>query len=208
MKTIIAFHGRKQTGKSTAAEILVATYGARLLSFAEPLRSIVSHAFGFTNEMLRDPARKEAIDSRYGVTPRWLLQRIGDGLRSGLGQGVLVKALIDRVVAEDGPLYVVDDCRYQYELATLRQLEDRHPLALAGYVVHLERTDAAPSTDQHASETETDVSMADVDGWIRWSDRDPLRDQIPREMGRLCSLYPPVRRAFNLAVLRGSVPIH
>ncbi len=205
MRTIIAFHGRKEMGKSTAATLLVHEYGARPLSFAEPLYRTVSRAFDIPIAVMHDRATKEAIDPRYGVSPRWLLQHVGDGVRAGLGADILIRALVDTVTREDWPLYVVDDCRYLEEVQALRRLEDKHPMAVAGYVIHLERLDAPPGTDDHQSEIEAQWET-DMDGWIEWSSDKPLDSQVEAEMRRLCGRFVPVRRALNLAAMRGGWP--
>lgn len=205
MRTIIAFHGRKAMGKTTAATYLVHKYGARLLSFAEPLYHIVSRGFDIPIADMRQRPSKELVDPRYGVSPRWLMQRVGDGVRAGLGSDILVRTLVNTVEREDWPLYVVDDCRFAAEVAALRTLEDRHAMSIAGYVIHLERTDAEPSTDTHPSETEA-ASRDNTDACIAWSEANPLDSQVDREIMRLCGSFVPVRRALNLAAMRGGWP--
>lgn len=202
MKVIVAFHGQKAMGKTTAASIVATEHGARRISFAEPLYRMVSCSFDIPLSVLHDRATKEAVDPRYGVSPRRLLQRTGDGIRAAFGTDVFIRTLVDTVARSDWPFYVVDDCRYVAEVNALRRLEENHPMALYGYVIHLERTDAAGPVDDHRSETE--AALADgVDGRIEWSAAKPLDSQVVAEIRRLCGRFMPVRRAMNLAAIRG-----
>lgn len=205
-QTIIAFHGPKRSGKSTAARMLAASHGAKVLSFADPLRRLVGVSFDIPEGDLIGSESKEVIDPRYGVTPRWLMQHVGDGVRDAFGSLALIRALIDRVLADDWPFYVVDDCRFLNEVASIRTLEDdRSPafLNLAGYVIHLERTDRPPTIDPHRSEREAEeIKREEVDGWIQWNAAGSLGSQVASEISRLSGKFAPVRRAINLAAMR------
>lgn len=64
---IIALAGRKGSGKTTAAEIFIKR-GFKQVSFAAPLKSIVSKIFGLSLETLNDPVAKENYQISVPVT--------------------------------------------------------------------------------------------------------------------------------------------
>lgn len=116
--TVIAFLGRAGSGKTTAAQHLVETFGAKRISFATPLKKLAAHVFKFTDEQLYGSTEaKEKIDPRYGVSPREFLIRLGDGARRFLGPRVWVDAAFSEIMSV-GPanaLFVIDDLRYPSE---------------------------------------------------------------------------------------------
>lgn len=63
---IIALTGKKQSGKSTLADLIdEASYcGTSIESFASPLKSAACAIFGFTKDQVEDPVQKERLDER------------------------------------------------------------------------------------------------------------------------------------------------
>jgi len=121
---IIGITGPAGAGKSTVAAYLEQRYGATRYSLAEPLKEIVRRAFSLTYEQVYGTqAEKEAVDPRYGVNPRWLLQRIGtEGIRSVMGADVWALMLRARIASERPEIAVVDDVRFENEASVLREL--------------------------------------------------------------------------------------
>ncbi len=109
-------------GKTTVARHLVDVFGAEVRSLAGPMKRAVQKTFGFSDAQLwGTQAEKEAVDPRYGFSPRWLLQRLGtEGLRDEFGADIHLHALLHGLrrdeaarPAEASPrLYVVDDVRF------------------------------------------------------------------------------------------------
>jgi len=128
------------------------------------LKRAAQRVFGFTDEQVWG-AQKEAVDPRYGFSPRWLLQRLGtEGLRAEFGDDIHARALLRglRQRPPEGPprLVVVDDVRFP---------NDAHFIAqggpdFRGAVLKLVCTDAGgASAGAHASEDAIDaVSPEDV----------------------------------------------
>ena len=79
VKIIIGIIGKRRSGKSTAAEYLVNGYSFIKISFATPLKMLCKNLFFLTNEQLEGDS-KDVIDNRYGVSPRQLMQTIGNEL--------------------------------------------------------------------------------------------------------------------------------
>ena len=81
---LIGFGCTAQVGKDTAAEYLEKKYPGRVkrVSFAEALKSVAMELFGLTWDQCYGPQEiKEAVDPRYNLTPREILQGIGEKMR-------------------------------------------------------------------------------------------------------------------------------
>ena len=86
------------------------------------MKRAVQKVFEFSDaQVWGTQAEKEAIDPRYGISPRWLLQRLGtEGLRAEFGEDIHLIALINNLRKEEAArpvgaaprLYVVDDVRF------------------------------------------------------------------------------------------------
>lgn len=169
MTNIVGFVGRAGSGKSTAAAHVLARCGGARFSLAEPLKLMARDVLGFSHEQLYGTqAQKEAVDPRYGFSPRWFLQRLGtEGCRKHLGPDVWVHALMRaiglwRSCGASG-VAVVDDVRFPNEADAIR--------AAGGFVVRLVCPDAPPTPGaEHASEALVDDVPSD---WTIVSPRTP-----------------------------------
>jgi hypothetical protein len=150
-------------GKTTVARHLVEVHGAQIRSLAGPMKRAVRSVFGFSDGQLwGSQADKEAIDRRYGFSPRWLLQRLGtEGLRAEFGEDVHVRALLHglrreqaaRAAAAAPVLYVVDDVRFPNDARFVAESGAEH----RGAVLKIVSTDVAPAAHgAHASESAVD----------------------------------------------------
>lgn len=117
MTVLIGIAGPAGSGKTTVANYLARTYGARVYALATPLKEIVRRAFSLSDEQLYgSQAVKEAIDERYNVSPRWLMQRIGtEGVRNTLGQDFWTKYTLQLIEAHRPKLAVIEDVRFWSE---------------------------------------------------------------------------------------------
>lgn len=88
MTHVVGIRGDKGSGKSELAGALERLYGYRVVAFADPLKQAAARLFGLTHAQLHDARTKETVDSRWGVTPRVLFQRLGTeaGRRGNLGE--------------------------------------------------------------------------------------------------------------------------
>jgi hypothetical protein len=121
MTTIVGLMGPAGSGKSSVAAYLSARYGARRYSLASPLKEIARRALGFTDEQLYGTQeQKEAIDPRYGFSPRWFLQKLGtEGCRAVLGDDVWTRACLDAIRRDAPMLAVIEDVRFANEAAAI-----------------------------------------------------------------------------------------
>lgn len=165
MTRIIAIMGPAGSGKSTAAEYLVERYGAVRYSFARPLKELVRRAFDLTDaQVYGSQADKEAIDPRYGHSPRWLLQRIGtEGGRAVFGESFWTDQALTLIKREAPALAVIDDCRFVTEAQAVRAVG-------GGEVWRMRCIDGAQSSDAgtHASEREWRDAPADVELAVKY----------------------------------------
>ena len=117
-EVLVAFGGKKGSGKSTVSKYLVSTGNYEILSFSTKLKELVSNLFDFDDECY-NVNKKEVVIPNLGVSPRQLMQKIGTELfRDGLP-----KLLPDLKLCKEGsiwinltkiksPKVVVDDVRF------------------------------------------------------------------------------------------------
>jgi hypothetical protein len=168
MIKIIAIAGRKGSGKDTTADYLIANYGFQRYAFADPLKEGLKHMFDFTDEQLwGTQEQKEAIDPRWGTSPRKLLQIIGTELLQfdvhkymdegefNVGRAIWVyrfKIWYDKQLLINPDLKVVfSDVRFQHEVDAINEI--------GGEVWKIIRPNI-DSVSTHASEAELDNVVA------------------------------------------------
>jgi len=152
MGVLIGLSGKKQSGKSTIASFLRQDKGFFEVSWAEPLKThIGKDLFGFTEEQVNGTeAEKEAVDPRWGKSPRWVLQHFGTEVFRSFDPDFWVKVgtreIADRL--DQGYDVVVADCRFPNEMEAVRRL--------GGIAVRVVRMGQV-SKDTHVSETALDT---------------------------------------------------
>jgi hypothetical protein len=119
---IVGLLAKSAHGKTTVARYLVDHFGAELRSIAGPMKRAMQKVFDLSEaQVWGSQASKEAVDPRYGFSPRWLLQRLGaEGLRDEFGDDIHLRALLreirlaqrDRIGGPRHRLIVVDDVRF------------------------------------------------------------------------------------------------
>lgn len=111
---IIGFMGKAGAGKTTAA---LATQqfiiGSVIKSFATPLKEAVQNLFLFSDEQVYGTfEQKTAVDPRWGVSPREVMQRIGtDCIREMLCRDFHVKRMEAEINTSDATV-IIDDVRF------------------------------------------------------------------------------------------------
>jgi len=157
-------------GKTTVARHLAAAHGARVRSLAGPMKRAMQRVFGLSDAQVWGTQEdKEAVDPRYGFSPRWLLQRMGtEGLRAEFGSDVHHRALA-RVLREEAathaaaeattplPLFVIDDVRFPDDAAFIAGLASRAGPEFRGAVMKIVASDVPRGESSgHASERAID----------------------------------------------------
>lgn len=161
MPKIIGLAGRAGSGKSTCGEWLARERGAVLFSLADPLKRLAQDVFGFTDaQVFGTQADKEAIDPRWGISPRHALIRLGNAARERLGLDVWLNACLKSIDESGARLAVITDIRYPNEAEAVHRK--------AGYVVLLRCPDSVSTVDPGApSERSVDeIDMRYVSGVV------------------------------------------
>jgi len=125
---IVAVSGKRGAGKTALADILVNDYGFVRASFALPLKEKVRQDFDLSHEQVYG-FQKEIVDSRYGLSSREILIKVGQIYRA-VDPNYWVKQLEKTLLTFDKPV-VIDDMRFRNEIDMLR--------GLGAYVVRLDR---------------------------------------------------------------------
>jgi hypothetical protein len=163
---IVGLLARSGHGKTTVARHLAQHHGADIRSIAGPMKRAAQKMFDFSDAQIwGTQTEKEAVDGRYGFSPRWILQRMGaEGLRSEFGEDIHLRALVRSIRLEQRErpaeakhrFIVVDDVRFPGDA---RFLSVGGP-DYRGVVLKLVCTDAplpVGSSATHASELGIDL---------------------------------------------------
>ena len=184
---IIGLGHKKQVGKDTVANIICSLNTKfEKKSFAHKLKQIASILFNVPIEKWEDPEFKERIigygeeklingvNTREGITPRTILQKIGEILRNNLYENVWVNALLNAsmlkpaeasyeegtegetiqdsiacgitTVKKELPDWIITDVRYKNEAEAIK--------SLGGILIKVDRETGYK--DNHISETALD----------------------------------------------------
>jgi len=146
-KGLIAIVGYKGTGKTTAADHLVAAHGFYKVKFAEPLKEML-RTMGLTERHLEGDLKEVPCDLLGGKTPRHAMQTLGtEWGRDIMDPDLWVRVWYEKVqfLIEDKCKVVVDDLRFPNELKALH--------ALGGYIFLINsQLRIRQPKDDHASE--------------------------------------------------------
>ncbi len=110
-----------QVGKDTAAEYLEKKYPGRIkrVGFADKLKEVCMLLFGLSHEQCYGAKEvKEAIDPRYGMSPREIMQKVGDGMRkiyADIWIDTVFYTTIPQHEEEGYDCFVISDVRYPNE---------------------------------------------------------------------------------------------
>lgn len=159
MKNIIAFAGRKQSGKTTCS-IAVASYfngfvqpfnGAKIYNFADPLKKdICMNILGLTYEQCygEDMDKNTTTDIEWNgakLTAREVMQFVGTDVFRKMKHDVWAGATINKILSEQPNLAIIADCRFPNEVEAVKNA--------GGLVIKLNRN---PYNSDHASEIALD----------------------------------------------------
>jgi len=176
--TIIGICGRKRHGKDTVGRILSAHHGFRTTAFGDQIKHIAMDLYGLTwDQCFGDGPAKEAVDPRWGWSPREILQRLGTEVARSIHPDTWVRYTLDGVrAAADGQGYRWrDEAHHRFELYTgpvphvrwaITDVRFPNEAALiraaGGRVWKVVRPNLVLPVDEHPSETSVDLVEADV----------------------------------------------
>jgi hypothetical protein len=159
-KPNICLYGNLETGKTTTAKYLRDKYGYEIHSFASGVREMSCEVLATMTGMSIEDCWEKYFTLDYGHYKRaniisgdlklpghrQFLQGIGNAARNIIGENVWVEAMNNKLkkqgFTEEDKSFVIDDCRYPNEAATMQ-------FAWEALVIYLER----PGSDkEHPSE--------------------------------------------------------
>jgi hypothetical protein len=156
---IIAFAGRKQSGKTTCSEFLSTFYSnafnasAKIYNFADPLKKdICMNILGLTyDQCYGSDEHKNELTNNYWdgqqLTAREVMQMVGTDMFRKMQQNVWADATLLKIKSEQPDLAIIADCRFPNEVEAVKNA--------GGIVIKLNRN---PHNSNHASETALDPS--------------------------------------------------
>jgi hypothetical protein len=159
---IIAFSGRKQSGKTICSEFLKGLLlsngysDVEIYNFADPLKEdICMNMFGLSYVQCygEDHNKNELVDAYWEdkqLTARDLMQLIGTDLFRKLNNNVWVNALINKIKKSKLQVVIVSDCRFPNEVEAIKNN--------GGIVFRLNRN---PHKSEHISESILDACRYD-----------------------------------------------
>ena len=164
MTKIIAFAGRKQSGKTTCSEFIAQHYneriskinGAKIYNFADPLKKdICMNILGLTYDQCYgdDEAKNTLTNTQWEgkiLTAREVMQFIGTDIFRKIQNNVWADATIKKIQQEQPELAIIADCRFPNEVDAVKSVE--------GMVIKLTRN---PFNSDHSSETALDFKNYD-----------------------------------------------
>ena len=158
---IIAFAGRKQSGKTTSAEFVKNIFENRglgvgtIYNFADPLKKdVCMNVFGLTYHQCygSDESKNELVDCYWPdtdqqMTAREVMQYVGTDVFRKIQHNVWASATINKINLEKPNLAIIADCRFPYEVEAIKNNN--------GIVIKLNRN---PYNSTHASEESLDAN--------------------------------------------------
>lgn len=165
---ILAFSGRKQSGKSTAAEYVQAVISNNLLnikykiySFADPLKTdICMNILGLTHSQCygSDEDKNTLTDIVWNgeqLSARKVMEIVGTDIFRSLKSNVWVESTLRKIISEKPDLAIIPDCRFPNEVEEI--------LRYSGHVIRL-------TLDPFHSESDSESALdRDKYDWNRFS---------------------------------------
>lgn len=156
---IIAFAGRKQSGKTTCSQFVAKYFngiiepfnGAKIYNFADPLKQdICMNILGLTHNQCygEDIDKNTHTDIEWDgikLTAREVMQFVGTDIFRKMKPDVWAGATIAKIYREQPQLAIIADCRFPNEVDVVKNA--------GGLVIKLTRN---PYNSSHSSETALD----------------------------------------------------
>ena len=161
---IIAFAGRKQSGKTTCSEFVQKYFNgviepfnsAKIYNFADPLKQdICINMLGLTEYQCygTDDQKNELVDCYWDskqLTAREVMQMVGTDMFRAMQKNVWSSATIRKIQNDKPKLAIIADCRFPNEVDAVKDA--------GGIVIKLTRN---PHNSDHTSEIALDPNNFD-----------------------------------------------
>lgn len=93
---IIGVSGRARHGKDAVAQVLLQEFNVKRLAFADHLKWLAMHTWNLSWAQLYGD-QKEVVDPRWGLTPRFLMQRLGTEVGRNTHKETWVRKAFDTI---------------------------------------------------------------------------------------------------------------
>lgn len=158
---IIGFAGKKQSGKTTAANIIKSIHGNRviILNFGDAVKKSLKAIFNFSDDELYGD-KKEVINEYWGITPRDIMQYYATDLMrfqlsqkyKSIGDNIWVKSLeyqINQIFNKyDYKIIVIGDLRFKNEYEMIKKYN--------GITIRINKESEDNNYSDHISEHDLD----------------------------------------------------
>lgn len=161
---IIGFAGKKQSGKTTAVNIIKERFKDRIiiLNFGDAVKESLKPIFHFTDEELYGD-KKEVVNEFWGITPRNIMQfyatelmrqQISDKYKN-IGSNVWVMSLEYQIkkITEKDKIILIGDLRFKNEFNMIKKYN--------GLTVRINKDIKDNEFSDHISEHDLDDSVFD-----------------------------------------------
>jgi hypothetical protein len=153
MRKVIALCGRRRSGKDTLADLLVSREGYVRVQVSSKLKRVAGLLFDLDVSEFEQDTKDSPMRGWGGhLTPRHVLQTVGEDVKSRFGQDFWMRGCLREVadaLSAGAEGVVVSDVRFPHEASALRKAYDKECL-----VVRLLRDrDLDKGDDQHTTET-------------------------------------------------------
>lgn len=171
---IITLSGCKSSGKSTSAEYIKSIIPNSVeLTYAEPLKEVCASIFRLSHYQLYDENGKKEIDNRWHVSPRKIMQNVGDLFRNYLpGLLSVDNVFIDNMYYRLIELVISDNVP-QLVIISDERMEDEHDFSaneLHANSIRIIRNSNNPSNInqlQNSSQSQN-IIMQQYRTWVTW----------------------------------------
>lgn len=129
MTKIIAFAGKKQSGKTSAARVVMDAFPSkvvRIYSFAAPLKQLCVDILGLDPRQCygEDQYKNELVDCYWEgkqLTARETMQIIGTEWFRTMQESVWTGAILRQIIRDSPDIAVIDDCRFPNEVEAVKK---------------------------------------------------------------------------------------
>lgn len=95
---LVGICGKKRHGKNTVGDLLQAFEAWTPIAFADPIKRIAMDIYGLSYEQcFGGDEHKEAVDPRWGLTPRSIMQRIGTEVARSIHKDTWVRYCLSEI---------------------------------------------------------------------------------------------------------------
>lgn len=165
-KMLIGLAGLAGSGKDTVAKFLT---DYEKIAFADPLKESCKILFNLSDKQLSDRTLKETVDSRYGKSPRQLMQLVGTDILRRIDPDLFVERARERIEMIGGNV-IISDVRFENECKMIKEK--------GGIIINIVRNIDLIESHKHESENqnikkyfdyviENDGTIEELEGKIR-----------------------------------------